>query len=102
MACIQYPRKNRGGISLGSWEQPTIYKEPLKEVFTKKKERIEEGDVTYNIRNDPSRYNDAITNDIQTYNLKSLEQVIIKAKNKMLPDIDLVIKESWTNFSQMY
>jgi len=62
MACIQYPRKNRGGISLGSWEQPTIYKEPLKEVFTKKKERIEEGDVTYNIRNDPSRYNDAITN----------------------------------------
>ena len=62
MACIQYPRKNRGGISLGSWEQPTIYKEPLKEVFTKKKERVEEGDITYNIRNDPSRYNDAITN----------------------------------------
>jgi hypothetical protein len=62
MACIQYPRKERGGVSLGSWEKPTIYKEPLKEVFTKKKERIEEGDITYNIRNDPSRYNDAITN----------------------------------------
>jgi hypothetical protein len=61
MACIQYPRKERGGVSLGSWEKPTIYKEPLKEVFTKKKERIEEGDITYNIRNDPSRYNDSIS-----------------------------------------
>ena len=30
--------------------------------FTKKKERIEEGDITHNIRNDPSRYNDSITN----------------------------------------
>jgi uncharacterized protein (TIGR02466 family) len=46
------------------------------------------------------KYNDTTTNDIQTYNLKSLEEVIIKAKNKMLPDIDLVIKESWTNFSR--
>ena len=62
MACIQYPRKERAGVSLGSWEKPTIYKEPLKEVFTKKKERVEEGDVTYNIRNDPSQYNDAISN----------------------------------------
>jgi hypothetical protein len=60
MACIQYPRKERGGVSLPSWEKPTIYKEPPKEIFTKKKERIEEGDVTYNIRNDPSRYNDSI------------------------------------------
>ena len=60
MACIQYPRKERGGVSLPSWEQPTIYREPPKEVFTRKKERIEEGDVTYNIRNDASRYNDAI------------------------------------------
>jgi hypothetical protein len=60
MACIQYPRKERGGVSLPSWEQPTIYREPPKEVFTKKKERVEEGDVTYNIRNDASRYNDAI------------------------------------------
>ena len=60
MACIQYPRKERGGVSLPSWEKPTIYKEPPKEVFTKKKERIEEGDITYNIRNDASRYNDAI------------------------------------------
>jgi hypothetical protein len=62
MACIQYPRKERGGVSLPSYEQPTIYREPPKEIFTKKKERIEEGDITYNIRNDPSRYNDAITN----------------------------------------
>ena len=62
MACIQYPRKERGGVSLPSYEQPTIYRDPPKEVFTKKKERIEEGDVTFNIRNDPSRYNDAITN----------------------------------------
>ena len=62
MACIQYPRKERGGVSLGSWEKPTIYREPPKEIFTKKKERVEEGDVTYNIRNDASRYNDAITN----------------------------------------
>ena len=60
MACIQYPRKERGGVSLPSWEQPTIYREPPKEVFTRKKERVEEGDVTYNIRNDASRYNDAI------------------------------------------
>ena len=62
MACIQYPRKERGGVSLGSWEQPTIYKEPPKEIFTRKKERVEEGDITYNIRNDPSRYNDSISN----------------------------------------
>ena len=62
MACIQYPRKERGGVSLGSYEKPTIYKEPLKEFFTKKKERVEEGDITYHIRNDPSRYNDAIMN----------------------------------------
>ena len=60
MACIQYPRKERGGVSLPSWEQPTIYREPPKEVFTRKKERVEEGDITYNIRNDASRYNDAI------------------------------------------
>jgi hypothetical protein len=62
MACIQYPRKERGGVSLPSYEKPTIYKEPPKAIFTKKKERIEEGDVTYNIRNDSSRYDDAITN----------------------------------------
>jgi hypothetical protein len=60
MACIQYPRKERGGVSLPSWEQPTIYKEPPKEIFTRKKERVEEGDITYNIRNDASRYNDAV------------------------------------------
>ena len=62
MACIQYPRKERGGVSMGSWEKPTIYKDPPKEIMTRKKERVEEGDVTYNIRNNPSRYNDAITN----------------------------------------
>jgi hypothetical protein len=60
MACIQYPRKERGGVSLPSWEQPTIYKEPPKEIFTRKKERIEEGDITYNIRNDASRINDSL------------------------------------------
>lgn len=62
MACIQYPRKERGGVSMGGPVQPTIYKEPLKEVFTKKKERVEEGDITHLIRNEPSRINDAITN----------------------------------------
>ena len=62
MACIQYPRKERGGVNLGSWEKPTIYRDPPKEIMTRKKERIEEGDVTYNIRNQPDRYNDAITN----------------------------------------
>jgi hypothetical protein len=62
MACIQYPRKERGGVSMGGPVQPTIYKEPLKEIFTKKKERVEEGDITHLIRNEPSRINDAITN----------------------------------------
>jgi hypothetical protein len=62
MACIQYPRKERGGVNPGSWEKPTIYRDPPKEIMTRKKERIEEGDVTYNIRNQPDRYNDAITN----------------------------------------
>ena len=62
MACIQYPRKERGGVNPGSWEKPTIYREPPKEIMTRKKERIEEGDVTYNLRNNPSRYDDAITN----------------------------------------
>jgi hypothetical protein len=47
---------------MGGPVQPTIYKEPLKEIFTKKKERVEEGDITHLIRNEPSRINDAITN----------------------------------------
>lgn len=62
MACIQYPRKERGGVSLPSYEKVTILREPPKEIFTRKKERVEEGDVTFNIRNDASRYNDAISN----------------------------------------
>jgi hypothetical protein len=68
MACIQYPRKERGGVSLGSYDIPTIYKEPPKEIFTQKKERVEEGDVTYNIRNDSSRYSDSISNYAKSQN----------------------------------
>lgn len=69
MACIQYPRKERGGVNPGSWEQPTIYKDPPKEIFTRKKERIEEGDVSYLIRADATRYNDAISNYAKSQNV---------------------------------
>jgi hypothetical protein len=69
MACIQYPRKERGGVNPGSWEQPTIYKDPPKEIFTRKKERIEEGDVSYLIRADASRYTDAISNYAKSQNV---------------------------------
>jgi len=69
MACIQYPRKERGGVNPGSWEQPTIYKDPPKEIFTRKKERIEEGDVSYLIRADATRYNDAISNYAKSQNM---------------------------------
>ena len=68
MACIQFPRKERGGVSLGSYDIPTIYKDPPKEIFTQKKERVEEGDITYNIRNDSSRYSDAISNYAKAQN----------------------------------
>ena len=68
MACIQFPRKERGGVSLGSYDIPTIYKDPPKEIFTQKKERVEEGDITYNIRNDSSRYTDAISNYAKSQN----------------------------------
>ena len=69
MACIQYPRKERGGVNPGSWEQPTIYKDPPKEIFTRKKERVEEGDITHNIRADSTRYGDAINNYAKSQNM---------------------------------
>jgi len=59
---LQWPRRNRSGINLPSWELPHIYRDPPKAIFTRKKERVEMGDVSYNIREDESRINDAIMN----------------------------------------
>ncbi len=57
-----WPKKNRSGVSLPSWELPHIYRDPPRAIFTRKKERVEMGDVSYNIREDDSRINDAIMN----------------------------------------
>ena len=55
----------RSGPSLPAWEQIHIYKEPPKSVFTRKKERVSEADITWMIRpdgpsSDPSRINQSI------------------------------------------
>lgn len=58
-----FPRmKQRAGINLPSWELPHIYRQPPSSIWTRKKERVEFGDVSYNIREDESRINDAIIN----------------------------------------
>ena len=62
---IQYPKKERGGPSLASYEVPHIYKDPPAARFTKKKERVNIADVMYMVQTDnplgdATRINDGI------------------------------------------
>ena len=56
---MSYQRPKWQSYTLPSWDRPTILREPPKSIHTKKKERVEMGDVTYMIRNDDSRINES-------------------------------------------
>jgi hypothetical protein len=58
---MSYQRPKWQSYTLPSWERPTILRDPPKSIHTKKKERVEMGDVTYMIRNDDSRINEGIS-----------------------------------------
>jgi hypothetical protein len=58
---MSYQRPKWQSYTLPSWDRPTILREPPKSIHTKKKERVEMGDVTYMIRNDDSRINESIS-----------------------------------------
>lgn len=57
---ITLPKKNRSGPSLGSYEIPHIFKDPPKSIHTRKKERVEAGDITHKIRENPDRISENI------------------------------------------
>jgi hypothetical protein len=57
---MSYQRPKWQSYTLPSWEKPTILREPPKSIHTRKKERVEMGDVTYMLRNDDSRINEGI------------------------------------------
>lgn len=58
---MSYQRPKWQSYVLPSWERPTILREPPKSVHTKKKERVEMGDVNFMIRSDDSRINEGIS-----------------------------------------
>jgi hypothetical protein len=58
---MSYQRPKWQSYTLPSWERPNILREPPKSIHTKKKERVEMGDVSYMIRNDDSRINEGIS-----------------------------------------
>lgn len=58
---MSYQRPKWQSYTLPSWERPSILREPPKSIHTKKKERVEMGDVSYMIRNDDSRINEGIS-----------------------------------------
>jgi len=64
---MDFPKRmiQRGGVSMPSWEQPFIYKDPPKSIMTRKKERISEADTLWAFRpdgpsSDPTRINEGI------------------------------------------
>ena len=58
---MSYQRPKWQSYTLPSWERPNILRDPPKSIHTKKKERVEMGDVSYMIRNDDSRINEGIS-----------------------------------------
>jgi hypothetical protein len=58
MACVSYPKWNHA--ILPSRDEIHIFRDPPKSIHTRKKERVEFGDVSYNLRDDESRLQDAI------------------------------------------
>lgn len=67
MANVQYP-KNKGGIGLVSPELIHILRDPPSSISTRKKERVDFSDVTYMIREDDTRTNEAISYYGKGYN----------------------------------
>ncbi len=59
---IQYPKKDRGGISPVSWDQHHIFRDPPKAIHTRKKERVSTEQVGWNIRGDETRISENILN----------------------------------------
>lgn len=62
---IQYPKKERAGVNMVSYEVPHIYRDPPKSIFTRKKETVNIADVMYMARpdndyGDPTRVNESI------------------------------------------
>ena len=57
---ITFPKKERGGVGLGNHEGVHIFRDPPKSIHTRKKERINEGDVTYMTRENQDRVSDTI------------------------------------------
>lgn len=53
-------KMRKAGLTLPSVEGVNILRDPPKSIHTRKKERIEAGDVTYNLREMPDRYSEAI------------------------------------------
>jgi len=58
---MSYQRPKWKSYTMPSWERPNILREPPKSIHTKKKERVEMGDVNFMIRNDDSRINEGIS-----------------------------------------
>lgn len=53
-------KMRKAAVTLPSWEQVNILRDPPKSIHTRKKERVEAGDVTHQIREMNDRINDAI------------------------------------------
>ncbi len=58
MSGVQMPKWK--SYTMPSWELNHIARDPPKSIHTRKKERVEMGDVTYMIRNDDSRINEGV------------------------------------------
>src|SRR5579864_1374621 len=68
-----------GGTHIQAREEPTIYKDPPKSVHTRKKERIEMGDVQHNIRNDDTGRLDDM---LKTYQSNTNPSINVEYQNR--------------------
>ena len=57
---ITFAKKERGGVSVGSPEAIHIFRDPPKSIHTRKKERINQGDVNYMVRENQDRISENI------------------------------------------
>src|SRR5579862_8103938 len=57
---IDFPKKLRGYAGLSDYELSHIYRDPPSSKFTRKKERVEWGDISGFIEQDTSRYDEAL------------------------------------------
>lgn len=59
---IQYPKKFRSGVSPVSRDEVHIFRDPPKAIHTRKKERIGDEQIGWNVRGDESRISEAVMN----------------------------------------